>query len=143
MPTAGAWAGRLSEVGISTNDGSSYNNIEKVTDPRLSGSNDTAEVSSNDSNGHKEFIPTWTSSTLSFGMIADEAATYQEAVWTAFLNKTTPWFRLRPKGDATGEKEFFSKGIVTSIEESLDKGDKATYNVTVQLTGAPTRQNQA
>jgi hypothetical protein len=143
MPSAGPWAARLSEVAISTNDGVAYNDIEKVNSPRLSGSNDTAETSNNDSGGHKEFIPTWSSLTLTFEMVADEAATYQEAVWSAFLNKTTPYWRLRPKGNVSTEKELFGKGIVTSIEENLDKGDKASYSVTVQMTGAPTRQNQA
>ncbi len=143
MATAGAFGGRLAEVAHSSN-GSSYTEIERVNNPRFSGQNDVAESSSNDSAGHKEFIYTWQSGTLSFEMIADEAATGQEAVWSSYLNRTILYWRVRPRGpNVTGDKEYFFQGLVTSMEQSADKGDVNKYSVTVQKTGAITRQNQA
>lgn len=147
MPTAGAFAARISEVAVSNAASSdvttaTYVAVEKVNNPRYSGSMDTAESSSNDSAGSKEFVPTWDSATLTFEMIADENATGQEHIWTGFLNKQIRAFRLRPRGDASGERQIRILGIVTSIEESLDKGDVAKYTVTVQKTGAATRDTQ-
>lgn len=142
MPTAQPWASRLSEVAIST-DGTTYSDVERLRNPRYSGSTDTTETSSNDSSGHKEFIPTWTSGTLTFEVVAEETATVQEALWLSYINKTRLFYRLRPKGNATTEKEIIQQGYLTSIEENLDRGAEATYSFTIQLTGAPTRQNQA
>lgn len=140
--TSGPFAGRLAEIAYSA-AGSVYTDVEKVNSPRFSGSNDTAEVSSNDSGGHKEFIYTWQSGTVSFEMVADEAAVGQEAVWAAFLAKTTLYWRMRPRGNAVGTSlEIIFQGLITSIEVNADKGDKTSYTVTVQKTGAPTRQTQ-
>lgn len=141
MATAGAFAGRLAEVANSA-DNVTYTEVERVNNPRLSGTNETAEVSSNDSNGHKEHIYTWQSGQLTFEMVADEAAVGQEAVWTSFLSRTTLYWRCRPRGNNAGDKQIIFQGLVTSIEQSNDKGDKAAYSVTVLRTGAPTRSNQ-
>lgn len=141
MATAGPFAGRISEVASSA-DNVTYTDVERVNNPRLSGTNDTAETSSNDSSGHKEFIYTWQSGQLTFEMVADEVATGQEAVWTSFLTRSIRYWRVRPRGDNSGDKQIIFQGLVTSIEQNMDKADKSTYNVTVQRTGAPTRSNQ-
>jgi hypothetical protein len=146
MPTAGAFAGRLAEVAVSnaaaTSVSATYVDVEKVNSPRLPGSTDTAESSSNDSAGSKEYLPTWESGTLSFEMVADENATGQEHLWTAFLAREIRAFRLRPRGNAATERQVRFLGIITSIEVTADKGDVAKYTVTVQRTGAITRDTQ-
>jgi hypothetical protein len=147
MPTAGPFAARVAEVAVSNAastdfTSATYVDVERVNSPTFSGSQDTAETSSNDSGGNKEFVTTWKSATLSFEMIADETATGQEHLWTAFTNAETRAFRCRPKGNATTEKQIRFLGQITSIEETLDKGDVGKYRVTVQRTGTQTRDNQ-
>ena len=150
MATAGAFAGRLGEVGVSSAawttgtsvSGMTFGDIEKVNNPRIAGSQDTAESSSNDSAGSKEFVPTWDSGTLSFEFIADDNATNQATLWTSFLAHDIRGWRARPRGASSGDKEIYFAGIITSLEQSGDKGDVSKYTCTVQKTGAITRQNQ-
>jgi hypothetical protein len=147
MPTAGSFAARLAEVAISnaasTDTGSAtYVDIERANSPKMPHTVDTAESSSNDSGGAKEYLPTWDSGTLSIEVIADETAVGQEHCWTALLGKQVRAFRLRPKGNATTEKQIRFLGIITSIEPSLDKADVGKYTINVQRTGAVIRENQ-
>lgn len=147
MPTAGSFAARVAEVAVSnaaSTDPTSatYIDVEKVNSPKFSSSLDTAESSNNDSGGSKEYLPTWDGGTMSFEIIADEAATGQEALWTCFLSRQIRAFRVRPKGNAATEKQIRFLGIITSIEESLDKGDVGKYSVSVQRTGAINRVDQ-
>jgi hypothetical protein len=147
MPTAGSFAARVAEVAVSNAASTdvttaTYVDVEKCNSPKFSSSLDSAESSSNDSGGSKEYLPTWDGGTMSFELIADEAATGQEHLWTSFLSKQIRAFRVRPKGNATTEKQIRFLGIITSIEESMDKGDVGKYSVSVQRTGAITRDNQ-
>ena len=147
MPSAGSFAGRIAEVAVSNAASTDYSSatyvaIEKLNSPKISTSLDTAETSNNDSGGSKEYLPTWESGTLSFEIIADEAAVGQEHLWTALLSRQIRAFRVRPKGDTATEKQFQFLGIVTAIEESMDKGDVGKYSVTVQRTGGVLRNNQ-
>jgi hypothetical protein len=147
MPTAGAFAGRLAEVAVSNAastdpTAATYVDVEKVNSPRLPGTVDTAESSHNDSGGNKEYLPTWEGGTLTFEMIADENATGQEHVWSAYTGRQIRAWRVRPRGNVGGERQYRTLGIVTSIEIGSDKGDVTKYNVTVQRTGAVTRDTQ-
>ena len=147
MATAGAFAARVAEVAVSNAASTDVTTatfvaVEKVNSPRYSGSLDVAEATNNDSGGSKEFLPTWDGATLTFEMIADENGTGQEHVWTAFTSKQLRSWRLRPRGDNSGDRQIRFVGIVTSIEESLDKSDVAKYNVTVTKTAAATRDTQ-
>lgn len=147
MATAGAYVGRIAEVAISNAASSdvttaTYVAVEKVNSPRMPNSTDTAESSSNDSAGEKEYLATWKSGTASLEMIGDENATGQEHFWTAYLAGEIRAFRFRPRGDVSGDKQYRFLGIITSIEQSSDKGDVAKYSVTIQRTAAVTRGNQ-
>jgi hypothetical protein len=144
MATAGAWAARVAEMAISnaavTSVGAAtYVDIEKCNSPRISGQLDVAESSSNDSGGSKEFVPTWDAGSFTFEMVADDNATGQGHVWTAYLNKQIRAFRCQPRGNSASDYEIECLGIVTNIEQSNDKTDVSKYNVTVQKTGAWTR----
>lgn len=147
MPTAGAFAGRIAEVAISnavSNDvtTATYVAVEKVKSPGWSGSNDTAESSSNDSAGVKEYVPTWNDATFNFDCVADENATGQEHIMTAFNSGQIRAFRYRPRGDASGERQYRFLGIVKSLDLKTDSGDVAMYTVSVQRTGPFTRDTQ-
>ena len=147
MPTAGSFAGRIAEVAVSNAASTdfttaTYVDVEKVNSPKFSSSLDTAESSSNDSGGAKEYLPTWDSSTFSFEIVADEVAVGQEHLWTAYVSKQIRAFRVRPKGNAATEKQVRFLGIVTSIEQSSDKGDVGKYSVSVQRTGSFSRSDQ-
>lgn len=140
MATAGAFAARIAELAYSTDD-ITYFPIEKVENIRLTGSSKTADTSSNDDNGSETHIITWDTGQLTFDLIADENATGQEALWTSFLGKTQLFYRVRPRGDSSGDKELTLQGTL-SMDEPLNKSDAAKYSCTVQKTGALTRANQ-
>lgn len=142
MTTAGAFIARLAEVAVSTTLGGSYTPIEKLKSPKLAGQQKTADSSNNDSGGYEENLPTWKTGTLSFGMTADESATGQELLWTSFLAGTQLFYRLRPRGDNSGDRQVRWQGTITALEEPLDQGNVADYNATIQMTGAPTRDTQ-
>lgn len=157
MANAGAFAGRLAEVAISTSaidpnsatfstdlTGATYSDIEKVNSPKFSGTMDTAESSNNDSGGAKEYVATWESGQLSFEMIADDSTTVVQntQVWAAFLAKSIRGFRIRPRGNSSTDQQIFMAGIITGIEQAADKGDVSKYNVTVQKVKALTRNTQ-
>jgi hypothetical protein len=151
MATVGSFAGRLAEVAISstvpateTTDPASltYNGIEKVNDPNISGTNDKAETSSNDSGGSKQYIYTFEDATVSFEMIADDSAAQQLIVWTAYLSKQLRGFRIRPRGDSAGDYQVYFLGLVTNISQSNGKGDASKYSVTIQKSSAFTRSTQ-
>jgi hypothetical protein len=147
MTVAGAFIGRIAELAVSNAVSADVTTatfvaVEKANSPRMPITLDTAESSSNDSLGSKEFLPTWDSATLSFELIADEAAVGQEHLWTALLNKEVRAFRYRPRGDVAGDRQMRVLGIVTSIEPSSDKGDVTKYAVSVQKTGAVLRDIQ-
>ncbi len=140
MAQSGAFAARVAEVEVSNAASSdptsaTYVAVEKCNSPSLSGTQDTAESSNNDSSGNREFLSTWKSLQLTFEIIADESATGQEHLWTAFLAGEIRAFKLVPHGSTSGDKRFRFLGIITSLEETLDKGDVAKYRVTVQRTG--------
>lgn len=145
--TAGAFAARVAEVEVTNAEvttlaGATWVPVEKLNSPRLSGNNDTAESSSNDSGGSKEKVYTWDDASITFEMIVDEAAVGQEHIWTAYEDKEIRGFRLKPRGVLVDNKQVSFLGLVTNIEESLDKADVGKYNVTVQKTGPMVRDAQ-
>jgi hypothetical protein len=147
MPTTGPFAARLSEVAISNAASTDYTSatyveVERMRNGNFSGTQDTAESSSNDDDGNKSYVATWKSAQLTFEMIADEAGTGQEHVWTSWANGEKRAFRLRPVGNVSGNKQIRMLGIVTNIEDTGDSGDVRRYRVTVQRSGGQTRENQ-
>jgi hypothetical protein len=144
MATAGAWAARVAQMAISNAavasiGAATFVNIERVNSPRISGTLDVAESSSNDDAGAKTFVPTWEAGSFTFEMIADDSATGQGHVWSAYTGKEIRAFRCRPRGNSSLDYEMECLGIVTNIEQSNDKSDVSKYSVTVQKTGAWSR----
>lgn len=142
MTVAGAFVARLAEVAVATTLGGSYTPIEKVKSPKLAGQQKTADASNNDSGGYEENLPTWKSGTLGFEMTADENATGQEMLWTAFLAGTQLFYRLRPRGDESGSRQVRWQGTITTLEEPLDAQNVGVYMASIQMSGAPTRDTQ-
>lgn len=147
MPTTGAFIGRLAEIAISNAASSdvttaTYVATEKMYSPNLSPSQATARVSSNDSSGNEEYLPTWKDATMSFSLVTDENGTGQEHYWTAYLASETRAFRLRPRGDSSGERQYRFLGIITALNYVGDRDGAAEYSVTIQRTGAFTRDTQ-
>lgn len=142
-----AFAARIKEVAISNAASTDYTTatyveIERVVDASYDGSLDTSDTSSNDSGGDKEAIPTWRDATLTMNLVADEAGTGQEHLWTAVASSEIRAFRLRPRGNLSTAKQIFMLGIITSIKEGLPNGGHATYDVIVKRTGGQTRSAQ-
>lgn len=147
MPTSGAFVGRIAEVAVSNAASSdptaaTYVAVEKVYSPSTPHTQATARVSSNDSSGNEEYLATWRDAQLTFSIIGDENATGQEHLWTAHLASETRAFRVRFRGDASGERQYRFLGIITNIAPTGDRDGAMEYSVTVQRTGATTRDTQ-
>lgn len=147
MATVGAFAARVGEVGISnaawtpgtTVSAMTFNDIEKVNNPRTRHAQDTAESSSNDSGGEKEHVNTWRSGDASFEMISSIGATRQEEVWTAYIAGNIMGWRFRPSGGVSGDPQLFFAATIENIEETGDKGDVGKRQVSLKRTGGLTR----
>jgi hypothetical protein len=150
MATAGAYPGRLAEVGLSsvawtpgtTVSGMTFNDIEKVRSPVLSNAQDSAESSSNDSSGEREFVNTWRSGGFSFEFVADVGGTRQNDLWAYYLAGSQVGFRIRPSGAVSGDFQYFMAGTIESIEPSADADDVGRFKVSVKRTQAVTRTTQ-
>jgi hypothetical protein len=147
MPTAGAWAARIQELDVSNAASSDYTSatyadVEKVEDGSISGSQDRAESSNNDSGGDKEYVNTWRDVTGSFTFTADENATGQEHLWTAFTAGEIRAFRVRPRGDVSGDRQIRFLAQITGIEIAMQRADVVKYRVTFGRTGGMSRNTQ-
>jgi len=141
MATAGSFAARIKEIATSTTLGGAYTDVEKIQNARLRVTTKTADTSNNDDGGWESDVVTWLSWELTFDMIADEAATGQEALWASALAGTQLFYRLRPRGDNSGDRQVRGQGSI-SIEYAGQSTEGAKYAVTVKGTGAPTRDTQ-
>lgn len=147
MPTTGPFAGRLAEVGLATVawtpgttvSGMTFNDIERVRNPRMPQSTDSAETSSNDSGGQKEFINTWLSGNFSFEMVRDFSGTRQNALEAHATAGEMIGVRFRPTGNVSGDYEYFFPAIIENIEPGSDSTDAARLTVSLKRAGAVTR----
>lgn len=147
MPTTGPFAGRLAEVGLAnaawtvgtTVSGMTFNDIERVRNPRMPQSTKYAETSSNDSSGHEENIATWITGSFSFEMVRDFAATYQNALEAHAIATQMIGVRYRPTGNVSGDYQYFFAAIIENIEPASDSNDASRMTVTLKRASAVTR----
>jgi hypothetical protein len=145
--TAGPFPGRLAEVGLSsvawtsgvTVSGMTFNDIERVVNPKLPQSTKNADVSSNDSGGDEEHINTWRAGSLSFEFIAANDATYQAALWAYYLASSLVGWRTRPNAANSGDFQYFFAGSIESIEKAMMSSDGVRYACTIKRTGGIVR----
>jgi hypothetical protein len=80
--------------------------------------------------------------TLSFTHNYDEADAGQDIVRTASEQGTQIYYRYRPMGDVSTQKEFIMQGTLESYDDTSPNDDKVESSGSVTSTGAPTIQAQ-
>lgn len=137
------YQGRFAKVQVSTDD-VTYDDIEKITDASISYNIDETEKTNHDSNGFREYEAGHRDGTASLSAIYDEDATAQEVLWTAFLANptTTLYFKFQHQQTA-GVKELTTQAFITNMEVGLPLEEMQTLDISLRLTGATTRADQA
>jgi hypothetical protein len=134
-------AGRLGKIDVS-DDGAAYVDLGGVKDFSNPFDRDTIETTDFDSAGWKESLAGIGNATVSATMNWDEADAGQIKLLAANQNATPIWFRWRPTGDGSGQKEVIMKCNLTSFESSASVDGVLELSSEAEMTGAPTIQNQ-
>lgn len=134
--------GRLGTVEISTDGGSTYNPIGKMTNPKYSLNQSAIKTTTHDSGAFEESIPGRISGTLDIPCLLDEADVGQVAMLTAITSQTVAKFRFRAKGAGVGNFQFVSDGWVSDGEQDAPLDDAADLTFKVNLTGTIAKSTQ-
>lgn len=104
----------------------------------LSLQTETADVTTKDSAGWKEIIPTLKSFTIDVDALLTYDETYgYEALHDALINRTLLYFRLST--DVTGDEKWFGACYITSLEQNAPMEDGASYTASFEGTATLTR----
>lgn len=142
MATVGPYPGLRGEVGMSsvawtsgtTVSGMTFNNVERVNDPGIDNTQDTADSRSNDSGGEAEHVNTWRSGGADFEFIADVGAAQQAALWAYYKAGSIVGWRFQPSGNVSGDTMEYFAATIASIKRTGGKGDVAKFSVTLKRT---------
>lgn len=112
--------------------------VGAATSHSLSIQSDMADVTTKDSSGWKEIIPTL----KSFSIDTDALMTYDEttgfeALMDALTTRTLIAFKLST--EITGEEKFYGNCYITSLEQNAPQEDAVTYSASFEGTGTLTR----
>lgn len=112
--------------------------IGAATSHSLSLQTETADVTTKDSAGWKEIIPTLKSFTIDMDALLtyDETVGY-EALMDAMTSRTPVYFKLST--EVTGDEKFYGMGYITSLEQNAPQEDATTYSCSIEGSGALTR----
>ena len=109
-----------------------------ATSHSLSLQSDMADVTTKDSLGWKEIIPTLKSFTIDVDALLTYDETYgYESLFDALINRTPLYFRLST--DATGDEKWFGACYITSLEQNNPMEDAVTYKASFEGTSNLTR----
>ena len=122
--------------------GSVYTDVGGVTECSLSTAHGKIDVTDWDSAGWKENLVGLSELTLSFTHNYDEADTGQDIIRTANESPAQLYFRYRPMGDGSTQREVIAKYNIDSYEDSSPNEGAVTSSASCSSTGAPTFQNQ-
>lgn len=122
--------------------GVTYTEVTGVKDTGFDGSGSAEDVTDHDSGLFKEFIAGRGEAKITYSGNYNEADSGQGIVRTAYLGRTTCYFKFRP-AVATGAKEIYCNGIVTSFKISAPNDGVIPLTFDVQLTGTPSDTAQA
>ncbi len=133
--------GRLALIDISTDGGTVYNTIGRLVDGTVEMTTDEIDYSSHDSGGFREFEAGLTSGQITATFVYDEDETEQEALYSAFLARTTRDFRFVTESGAPNAA-ITAEGIVTSFSHSAGLDAMQMIDVTIRLSGTIARADQ-
>lgn len=141
MP-GGKVLGRLRTVEVSTDGGTTWLNVGRLTDSTWNGSRAEINATDGDSGDSEEYMAGRANHSLEVTARYDEANEGQQAVEEAFFTGTTIKARWRAK-TGVGEKERTADAIVTACSSPSPDGDTTNLSATIRITGAVTRADQA
>lgn len=109
-----------------------------ATSHTLSMQSEMADVTTKDSGGWKEIIPTLKSFTIDVDALLTYDETYGfESLFDALINRTPLYFRL--SSEDTGDEKFYGQCYITSLEQNNPMEDATTYTASFEGTGILTR----
>lgn len=136
------FAGHESQIQLSFDGGSTYNNLPKLSDISPDFSADKIDVSNHDTAGWHEYLPGLKDAEISgeyFLIDTDDAV--QTALETAYLAGTTFKAKMRPKVGA-GLREYRGDYAVTKLSQTGPTGDGYKVSFTFTQRSAITRNTQ-
>lgn len=134
MPTTGKLLSDLYKITVGGTE------ITNLTNVSVSWNVDTRDVTTKDSAGNREILPTTFSGSMSGEIIVALDATYGiEELYDALAAKAAVTV-VKTTG-VTGDVQWSSSGYFTSVEDEAGTQDNVTASFTVELTGATTKSN--
>lgn len=139
MPLFGGFE---SQIQLSFDGGSTYNNLPKLSDLSPSFSADEIDVSNHDTGGWKEYLPGLLDGEVSgeYFLIDTDDAT-QTALENAYLNKSTFKAKIRPKV-GSGLREYRGDFACTKLDQSGPTSEGYKVSFTLKQRSAITRASQ-
>jgi len=104
---------------------------------------DLHDVTDNDDGEWKSELRGHKQVTLSFSCHYDESDVGQEKILAAIVAGTALNWKVRPKGDTTGYKEYLFAGNLDNHDITMTTQGPLDFPVSVRSTGTVTRQNQS
>lgn len=133
--------GKDAALAISS-DGVTYVDVGGVMDITVNVSNELAEVTDKDSNGHKEYISGLDDATVDLSIRWEEDDAGQADLLAAFFAKTIRYYRVRPETTATAT-EYLCQGFVSEHSTEMPTDDAISVSATIQVSGGLTATPQA
>ena len=134
MATTGKFTGE--KIGV-TVDGAPMAEIVSYT---LDTNTATSSASTMDSEGHNEYLPSWSDGTLGFdGMVVYDATTkvnFMDLYSDGIIGKTV--FTLVIGTSETGDSIITQDAILTSLSQNATAYETVSYSGSFQFTGKPT-----
>ena len=139
MPLFGGFE---SQIQLSFDGGSTYNNLPKLSDLSPDFTADEIDVSNHDTAGWKEYLAGLLDGSVSLEyFLIDSDDAVQTALETAFLAKTTFKAKIRPKVGA-GLREYRGDFVCTSLSQTGPTTEGYKVSATLKQRSAITRNTQ-
>jgi len=142
MATAGKFAGRITKLAISTDGGSTYNDLNGIVDVTFNPDRKLIPSTTHDDGEWETNIYGRMSGTVEASCRRDENDTAQNALLDAAFAATNVNVRFRHRGDNSGDEEITGSAKVTVTPLSGPNDDMADVNFTIPLSGTITRGTQ-
>lgn len=131
-----ATAGFVAKLDISTDGGSTWNDVSEQADITLTVNGEAIDATSTDSAGTDEFLAGSVNWTVSANGNLVEGDTGQDAVESNIKSNTKVDLRIRPLGETTGDPEWTGSAVLTTWEVSGGTGgNPTTFNMEAQGSG--------
>lgn len=126
--------GRLARLEVSEDGGVNWIPVGGITDSTFNINVDELEVTTYDSNGHREYIPNHDDATLDMSCRWIEEDPGQATIFNKVFDKGTFRVRFRLQNVST-RRLFTASGFATKASPKAPLDDAAGFDVTLRLSG--------